>query len=122
MAAPITKIDLGIDDDDLAARVVAYGRNLAPCLDSLDGDARTEAVVVLRNVAATAAARLPGLRSRTVGDWSWTYLSDAEMGSMIAFDDRAVLRRLCGGAQADGAKPLGCFPGVPRHLSRLWPR
>ena len=97
-------------DEDLARRVIGYGRNLAPCLDSLTDDARDEALAVLRGVAGVVAGRVAGLKSKTVGDWSWTFFSDAEMGSVFGVDDRATLARLCGPAASADRGPVGSFP------------
>lgn len=97
-------------DEDLARRVIGYGRNLAPCLDALDGEARDEALAVLRAAAATVAGRVAGLKAKTVGDWSWSFFSDAEMGSVFGVDDRATLRRLCGDTAAATLGPIGSFP------------
>ena len=116
----ITAETLGlVDDKDLADRVIAYGRTLAPCLQTLEGQDLTDTVAVLKNVAKVAAGRLPGLKARAVGDWSWTYLTDAEMGSMIGPDDRAVLSRVCNLKPVGG--PRGSFPAPPREYLRLWP-
>lgn len=117
----ITKEDLGLTDEDLARRVLAYGRLLAPCLSDLDGDPREDAIAILKNVASIAAARLPGLKARAVGDWSWTYLTDKEMGSMIGADDRAVLTSLCGTQASTAGGPVGSFPAPPREYRGLWP-
>lgn len=97
-------------DEDLARRVIGYGRNLAPCLDSLDQEPREEARVVLRGVAQTVAGRVAGLKAKAVGDWSWSFFSDAEMGSVFGVDDRATLRRLCGDTAAATLGPIGSFP------------
>ena len=97
-------------DQDLARRVIGYGRNLAPCLDSLEGDDREEVLAVLKGVAGVVAGRVAGLKGKTVGDWSWTFFSDAEMGSVFGVDDRATLRRLCGVAATQAKGPVGSFP------------
>ena len=116
----ITKYDLGLTDDDLVARVLAYGRVHAPCLDEVGGQSREDIIAVLRNVAAVAAGRLPGLKKKAVGDWSWEYLSDAEMGSMIGADDRAVLAGACGITATPAGGSLGCFPPPPSEYRGLW--
>ena len=97
-------------DDDLARRVIGYGRNLAPCLDELEGDDREEVLAVLKGVAGVVAGRVAGLKSKTAGDWSWTFFSDAEMGSVFGVDDRATLARLCGASATGSTGPLGSFP------------
>ena len=97
-------------DEDLARRVIGYGRNLAPCLDSLEGDDREEALAVLKGVAGVVAGRVAGLKSKTAGDWSWTFFSDAEMGSVFSADDRASLSRLCGVSAHASRGPVGSFP------------
>ena len=96
-------------DEDLARRVIGYGRNLAPCLDELEGDDREEVLAELKGVAGVVAGRVAGLKGKTVGDWSWTFFSDAEMGSVFGADDRATLRRLCGVAE-NHSGPVGYFP------------
>ena len=99
-------------DEGLALRVLGYARNLAPCLDSLDGAARDEALAILQAVAEVVAGRAgtAGLKSRAVGDWSWSYLTDAEMGSVFSADDRASLARLCGVSAHASRGPVGSFP------------
>ena len=118
----ITPEDLGLEDAGLALRIIAYGRLLAPCLEDLDGADKALAVAILKAGAAEAGRRVRGLKAKTVGDWSWTYLTDDEAGSCFSVDDRAVLASLCGtsGGVAAGG-PVGCFPEPHRAYTNLWP-
>lgn len=100
-------------DVELATRVLGYARNLAPCVDSLDGEAADEVVAILKPVALAASQRVVGLKSKTVGDWSWTYFSDEEMGSLLGPDDVASLRRLCGVSAVSSRGPVSSFPDPP---------
>ena len=97
-------------DEGLGRRVLAYARNLAPCLDSLEGDDWEDALAVLRSVAKVTAGRVSGLKGKAVGDWSWSFFTDTEMGSVFGPDDRSTLARLCGLTVTVGRGPAGSFP------------
>lgn len=108
------------DDRDLGLRVLAYVRPVAPCLQSLaDDHDRETAIAILKQLARTVQAHTAGLKSRAAGDWSWTYMSDAEMGGYLGVDDRAALRALCGTPTGAGGGPVGSFP-TPVDYSRVF--
>lgn len=116
----ITSIDLRLGDDDLANRIIAYARGLAPCIDNLPpGTERESVVAILRSAGLDAAERVRGLKSHTAGDWTWTYFSDAEMSSVWTDDDRRVLASICPAAETAGG-PVGCFPPPPEQYKELW--
>lgn len=97
------------NDTELGLRILAWAEPVAPCLQNLDETQTARAVAILRDVAVKAASRPAGVKARTVGDWSQTYFSDAEMQSVFSADDRAALRAMCG-ASALGRGPRGHFP------------
>ena len=100
------------DDQQLGLRILAWAEPVAPCLQNLDEAQTTRAIAILKEVAVKAASRPAGVKARTVGDWSQTYFSDAEMQSVFSADDRAALRAMCGASVA-GRGPRGHFP--PPH-------
>lgn len=121
----ITPDELG-GDADLASRVIVYGRSLAPCLhDLLDSD-KTDAISILKGALSSAAAitkvRSTAVKSRAAGDWTLSYFSDTELGSVFTADDRAALRSLCASSTSvSGAGPIGSFPEPSRTTRNLWP-
>lgn len=120
--AVIQPEDVAADDRELGLRVLAYARTVAPCLSGGVSDRVAEtAIAILRPVAANVAAitRSRGLKGHSVGDWSWTYLTDAEIGSVIGPDDRAALRALCGQSGQRRHGPVGSFP-PPTDYSRVF--
>lgn len=108
-------------DEDLGRRVLLYASSVAPCLQSLDGERREDAVAVLRSIAADIESA-PGYRvkSRTRGEWTTTYFSDTEITSIISAADRDALKMLCGGARLAGS-PRGQFPAPHLPLLHMWP-
>lgn len=119
----ITPTDLG-GDVDLARRVIMYGRSLAPCLHHLQDEDKADAVAILKGALVSAAAiakvRASAVKSRTAGDWSLSYFSDAELGSAFTLDDRAAMRALCPSANS-GTGPVGSFPEPSPIIRNLWP-
>lgn len=107
-------------DSNLGRRVLAVARTIAPCLNSLDGEAQADAIAILKGVAAEAAAR--GVRSvahQGVGSASVTYSGGAT--SWFQPDDRAALRSLCAEAAQSGGHPVGQFPRPDRSIRKVWP-
>lgn len=110
--------DLSGVDTDLARRVIAYARSIAPCLDSLDGEDKNTAIAILKGVAADAQPRGSRLvASQRTADSSVTY---RDVGSWFTSDDRAALRAMCT-ASASGPLPLGSFPQPSRRMHDLFP-
>lgn len=107
------------DDRDLGLRILGYARPVAPCLRALDGEDRETAIAILRPIAGTIERTTVGVKSRTAGDWSWTYLTDSEMGGYFGVDDRAALAALCGTSAMTGRGPIGSFP-EPRDYSKVF--
>lgn len=115
--------ELGVADQTLARRVLAHARVIAPCLHSLDDDARLDALAILQGVAGEAQARgVRSVASQSVGTARVTYGS-AE--SWFTADDRAALRALCSEATklsvASAGHPVGSFPAPSRAFRTVWP-
>lgn len=117
----ILPADLNVPDVELARRVIVHARTtIAPCLNSLEGDDRLDAIAILAGVAKEALGR--GSRSvvnQKVGTASVSY-GPAE--SWFTKDDRASLRALCAQAgSGDGSHPIGRFPLPTRAYRHVWP-
>jgi hypothetical protein len=112
--------DLGIDDTRLARTVIAVARTIAPCLDSLAGDARDDAIAILSGVAADAENAPRNVTSQKAGTASVTY---GTVRSLFTDDDRAALRALCAapGVPESAGHPVGRFPYESRALGAVWP-
>lgn len=107
-------------DEQIALRILAYARRFAPCLDTLPpGPAQDQAYAILAAAATELATRARTLKKKAVGDWSWEYLSDDEMGSIFTADDRSALTSMCGLDQIPGG-PIGSFPRPHRGFRNLW--
>ena len=103
-------------DEDLARRVIVHARSIAPCLDSLSGDARQNAIAILKGVAADAPAAGHGrLKSLSRNGTSMTF----DLGSVFTADVRTSLKSLCA-ATSRGGLPVGSFPEA-RPLAKVWP-
>lgn len=112
----IDPTDIPNADEALARRVIATARVIAPCLDSLEGRARLDALAILGAVAAEMPA--PGSareRSQRLGDVSVTYWGQ----SAWTEQDKAALRALCADSTNVGM-PRGVFP-PPGGIARIWP-
>lgn len=120
----ITPTDLG-GDVEMARRVIVYARSLAPCLDSLPDEPRQDAIAILKGALGSAVAitkvRQSAVKTRSTGDWSLSYFSDTELGSVFTGDDRVALASLCGSSNSGGNIPLGSFPEPSRAYRNLWP-
>lgn len=110
--------DLGVDEQ-LARRVISTARSFAPCLDTLTGTAREDAVAILSGVAAEAEARgVRSVASQSVGTAKVTYGSAT---SWFTDDDRDGLRALCQSVAAGAGHPVGSFPAPSGALRKAWP-
>lgn len=104
-------------DQDVARRLIAAARSIAPCLDSLTDEARLDAIAILKGVAAELPAPGTGrMRSQSRNGTSVTW---ADFSSAFTADDRSALRALCGTVAAAGA-PVGSFP-ESTMTRRIWP-
>ena len=110
-------LDLVGVDPQVALRVLAEARTIAPSLDSLEGAAWESAVAIL----VAVAAEVPTAGSRRVRSQSrnGTAVSLDPYVSAFTAGDRAALRALCGDSVTPGA-PVGSFP-VGGTVERLWP-
>lgn len=114
----ITPEELDVDEQ-LARRVISTARSFAPCLDSLVGDARENAIAILDGVAAEAEARgARSVASQSVGTARVTYGSAT---SWFTDDDRDGLRALCQAAASGAGHPVGRFPKPAHALKKVWP-
>lgn len=112
----ITPDDLS-GDPARARRVLVLARSIAPCLDSLEGEAQADAIAILDGVIAELPE--PG-QSRTKSlSRNGTSLSFADDVSVFSADARASLRSLCGLA-GPGGHPAGSFPSES-PTARMWP-
>lgn len=113
--------DLNVPDTELARRVIVHARTtIAPCLNSLDGGDREDAIAILSGAAKEAMARgARNVTSQRVGTASVSYGSAS---SWFTDDDRAALRALCAQASTtDGSHPIGRFPLPARAYRHVWP-
>ena len=110
-------LDLVDVDPQVALRVLAEARTIAPSLDSLEGAAWESAVAIL----VAVAAEVPTAGSRRVRSQSrnGTAVSLDAYVSAFTAGDRAALRALCGDSVTPGA-PVGSFP-VGGTVERVWP-
>lgn len=116
----ITHEDIG-SDENAARRILVRARDIAPCLDSLEGERRKDAIAILKGVFA----ELPEPGSGRVRSLSrnGTALTYADIESAFTTEAIAGLRSLCGttptGA-ARGSLPIGSFPESD-IIARTWP-
>ncbi|WP_336642334.1 hypothetical protein [Microbacterium sp. MMO-56] len=116
----MTPEDLAGVEANLARRVIASARTIAPCLDSLvaGSEEKLTAIAILLAVAGEVRAR--GSRqvaSQRVGAASVAY---RDVGSAFSDDDRSSLRGLCA-ASSMPSLPVGSFPPPALSIGRLWP-
>lgn len=118
--------DLDGIDPDLAMRIIATARSIAPCLNTLEdgiGDddpkPRSEAIAILKGVATEGAARGSRLiSSQQIATARVVY----NAGTWWSDDDRGALRALCSAAGGTfGGLPIGSFPKTSRAISDMWP-
>ena len=107
----------GVVDDDTAWRIIAMARSIAPCIDTVEGDALSQVIAILKGVAKEFVER----GSRHIGSQSVPGASVRYVDVKSCFfpDDRDALRSLCS-AGADTGGPIGEFPraGI---VDRLFP-
>lgn len=118
----ITAEDLNVPDELLARRVLAHARVIAPCLQTLTGDAREDAIAILQGVAREAMAR--GARSVVSQSVGTARVSYGSASSWFTDDDRAALRVLCPAVAesvASAGHPVGRFPNPTRAYKTVWP-
>lgn len=116
----ITHADLGIQDEDLARRVLVRARTIAPCIDNFseDSEERKDAIAILKGVLAELPAAGEA-RIRSIGR-NGTNITLADIASAFDGDASISLRSLCEAATDGAGLPLGSFPeNTP--LSRLFP-
>lgn len=116
----IEPTDVLPNDTDLARRVLAVARSIAPCISSLpDGEERTTAIALLKGIAVEAKARGSRLvANQRIGPAAVEY---TKASSWFSDDDRAALRALCTPSSEDASRaPAGHFPqgGL---IASLWP-
>jgi hypothetical protein len=105
-------------DPDTARRLIAAARSIAPCLDSLTGEPRLDAIAILKGVLAEVPAAGTGrMRSQSRNGTSVTW---ADFTSAFTADDRSSLRALCSTSAASAGTPVGHFP-VSTVACRIWP-
>lgn len=110
--------DLPSLDEDVARRLIAAARSIAPCLDSLTGEPRKDAIAILKGVATELPAPGTGrVRSQSRNGTSVTW---ADFSSAFSADDRSSLRALCSTSAASAGAPVGHFP-VSTVACRIWP-
>lgn len=116
----ITHADLGIQDEDLARRVLVRARTIAPCIDSFteDSEQRKDAIAILKGVIDELPAAGEA-RIRSIGR-NGTNITLADIASAFDGDASISLRSLCEAANDGPGLPLGSFPeDTPlRHLFR----
>lgn len=118
MAEPFGPWDLPDLDETLARRLIAAARSIAPCLDTLEGEPRRDAVAILMGVAAEVpSAGTSRMRSQSRNGTSATW---GDFSSAFSADDRSSLRALCSTAAASAGGPVGSFP-VSTAACRIWP-
>jgi hypothetical protein len=115
-----TYTDLPGIDEALARRVIAVARSIAPCLDSLEGEAKQDAIAILGSLASEARVRGPrGVKAQRTASSSVDYSS---VDTWFSEDDRGALRALCAAATAAATTggPIGQFP-KPGIVAKMWP-
>jgi hypothetical protein len=116
----VSAADLSGIEEQLALRVFAGARSIAPCIASIDplSDEGREVLALLRGIAADADMLAPGDRlvaSEKSGTQSVTYST-----SWYSVDDRTVLRSYCTGSASTSGGSIGVFP-TARPIVKLWP-
>jgi len=105
--------------DGTARRVIAEGRSIAPCLDSLSGEPRNDAIAILEAVARELVGRgSQNLKRQRIGVAEADYY---DVRTAFSDGDRAALRALCSATTnpAPGS-PVGSFP-IEDPFRRIWP-
>ncbi len=111
--------DLDGIDPDLARRVFAAARSIAPGITSLTGEDRETAVAILKAVAKVGMSRSDlGIANQRTADSSVAY---RDVGSWFSDMDRDGLRAICADATAAARGPIGSFPPPSRRMRDLFP-
>lgn len=114
----IAPSDLPGVDENVARRLIATARSIAPCLDTLAGEDRLTAIAILLGAAAEVpAAGMGRMRSQSRNGTSVTW---TDYSSAFSADDRSALRALCGASAASAGAPVGSFP-ESTMTRRIWP-
>jgi hypothetical protein len=112
----ITPDDIPGVDENTARRILVVARLIAPCLDTLGGESKSDAIAILTGVAEDVAEK--GSRfiaSQRIGPASVSYRA---VESSFSDEYRAGLRSLCGVSVTGG--PIGQFPQT-RPFRKIWP-
>lgn len=113
----LTATELGVSDEDLARRVLVRARTIAPCLDSLEGEAKLNAIAILKGVISEIpAAGTRRVKSKARNGTSITYES---FGAAFGAEEISNLRSLCGATTGLGL-PVGSFPAAG-VFAGIWP-
>ncbi|WP_454301102.1 hypothetical protein [Salana multivorans] len=115
----ILPTDLPGVDNTVARRVIAVARSIAPCIDSLDGEPKQDAIAILLGVASEVPE--PGTRHFRSQSRNGTSVTMADYQGAFTVEDRSALRALCGAASAAAVgAPVGSFP--PSTITKcIWP-
>lgn len=100
-----------------ARRLLVTARLIAPCLDTLESDARMDALAILQGVASRLPE--PGMERVRTQSRNGTSVGLDPFTSAFTAEDRAALRALCGTAASPG-QPVGSFP-LGRVADHIWP-
>jgi len=113
----ITSGDLGVDET-LARRILVTTRRIAPCVLTLTGDAREDAIAILKGVIA----ELPESGTRRTRSMSrnGTSISYETIETAFTSEARADLRSLCEAAPPEPGLAQASFPS-DALFQRLWP-
>lgn len=105
-------------DEDTVRRVLVLARDIAPCIDSLSGESKKDAIAILKGVIAELPE--PGSRRTRALSRNGTSMTFAEIESAFDDDARRSLRSLCSAQSTSGSLPAGSFP-KQRAFARVWP-
>jgi hypothetical protein len=115
-----TDIVGGAITEELARRVLAVARPIAPCIATLadSSEEKADAVAILQGIARDGIARgARSIKSQSIATARVEYTVDS---SWFSADDRSALRALCA-ASTPGNVPVGSFPKPSAAVSRMWP-
>lgn len=116
--AVITAEDIG-GDEDLARRVLAVARSIAPIDSITDIETRKDAIAILRAVAHEGAAR--GSRQVAAQRVGMAFITYSPASGWFTDEDRGALRTLCGISPGASRTPVGHFPQADRTSKQFWP-
>ncbi|HWU30198.1 MAG TPA: hypothetical protein VN041_14035 [Microbacterium sp.] len=114
----ITPDELG-GDENTARRILVLARSIAPCIDSLEDEAKKDAIAILKGLLDEVPAA--GSRRTRSLSRNGTSMTFADITTVFDDDARQALQSLCGvTSTAGGGVPAGSFP-TERPASVLWP-